>query len=151
MSAIETKLEKAIISYLSEIPALSGVAFYEGHGEDDVDSFPRLIVTCAKAGGDAVGSGIYQCDLSIQGVHESFEASALSEIKDAALLALCEDSIPAIKSALNAPDSGPDSRAVKQFALSGIVFTGSDEGRDTERNLHGFILTYSAWCASLAS
>lgn len=140
IESIETKTEKAIIVYLSSLAGTSGAVPYEGHGSEDMDSFPRYIVTFAKSGGDLVGSGIFQLEGSIQGIDETFETARLSALKDAIAEALCEDSIPTIKEAVNA----------NGFALSGIVFTGSDEGRDTEKNLHGFILSYTVWASLTA-
>lgn len=137
---VEIKTEKKIIAYLDSLEAMAGTFPYEGHGEEEMESFPRYIVTVAKSGGDLVGSGIYQLEMSIQGIAETYDAPRLATIKSAIIEALCLDSIAAIKAFVNADG----------YALSGIVFTGSDEGRDTEKNLSGFIVTYNVWAALTA-
>jgi len=143
MSAIETKTERAINAFISSIAALAGASFHSGHEDEDLDSLPRIITTCSR--GEEPALGLFKCDLSIQGIDEVGNRDRLREMQRAISDALCEDEIPTVKAFVNAPESGPDNRAVKGFALSGLMFNDSAEGRDTDKNLQGFILTYSAW------
>lgn len=151
MSLLTIRFERSLVSYLQgEIP---GLAIHPGHSNDDQTALPRMIVTVSSGGGDLVrGAGVDQLEVEIQliiatGGAGVSEAGAdldplvtLAKISDAVRGSLQESELPAVAASLSSDPT---------LAFSGMEYAGHKEGRDTERSLHGVVMSYRAWVGLL--
>lgn len=147
------KLEVALVEYLRPQDGFAGLRFFPGHDTIDVKALPRCVITCGEGGGDLAYAGIDQITAEILLLTRATEspdyaalARALGPYVTCIREYLCEDGLPALLVALNKPESGPDTREVKGFGVSGLEFVGQGEGRDETNNLMGVKLVYTGWC-----
>lgn len=152
MSILTTKIEEALAGYLQS--DLVGVPIYLGHSSADVTSFPRVVVTAKSSGGGLAYAGIDEIEIEISivtiagddGVTPD-QIAAINTISDSIRYTLSLPRLPALLSALNPPAIGSDTRPVKGLLVSGLVYEGASEGRDSERALHGILLAFRAWAS----
>ena len=132
---------------------MPGISIHRGHSSEEVDTSPRVIATITSGSGTLLrGAGVDELELSIQILTSAAPSSdpgdpiqVLATISDDIRAALDLDNLATLKSALNKPSTGPDTRLVQGFGLTGLEYAGHKEGRDPERALHGIILSYLAW------
>jgi len=133
------------------IQLLEGVATSE-EGElklpEQFDSlqFPAVIIGCTRAHPHDMGNGYYVCEVTVMTVTQLDETEAPRRHDDrVGFISACflnqvddadpdRESLDIVAAALNAPGSGEDSRAVKNFHCFGIAGI-DEEGSEAQRRV----------------
>jgi hypothetical protein len=115
-----------------------GVTWYPGHSAAKMDDpLPRVIVTCAQAGGLVSYAGYDDAMVEVLSLSVGDDPFGQARRHAALRAILTQTNLDAIKAAVNAPLAGPDLRAVTGFGLDALRFVDQMEGRDKESNQHG--------------
>ena len=114
-----------------------GVTWYPGHcGVDMKDILPRVVVTCAQAGGDISYAGYDACSVEVMGYSIGDDAVGQATLHKGLRASLTESMLIAMQAVLNKP-AGGDARAVQGFGLDALRFVNQIEARDEKDNVHG--------------
>ena len=119
----------------------ANLTWYPGHCAVDMTAVPRCVVTCAQLGGDISYAGFDAGDVEVLHLSKSDDPIAHGVRHQALRDLLQQGQLWAIQAVVNAPESGPDTRAVQGFGLDALEFKGQLEGRDEKTSQHGSKLT----------
>ena len=119
-----------------------GATWFLGHGNTDLNTLPRIIVTVAQAGGDLSYAGNDLHQVEIVSVSGGNDLTGHARLK--ALRAITQqDQVPVIVEAIS-PPVGTDERIIQGIGLDGLEYVDQVEGRDEKKNQHGARLNLNA-------
>lgn len=128
---------RVLASWVGDQDPFSGVTWYPGHCAVDMAGIPRIVITCAQAGGPVSYAGYDDCMVEVVSMSEADDPIGQGTRHRALRDILTQGQLWAIQSVVNAPSAGPDTRAVQGFGLDALMFRDQIEGRDKETNQHG--------------
>jgi hypothetical protein len=138
--SIERELESRMVTYLKTFSELSVFQIVPAHNTDERPL--TYISFMAKA----IGGGL--CYAGI----EEIDATALVVTRaDDEAITIHDTAVRTLRAILSRPQMETVKTALNDssFSLSSIAYMGSDEARDSEKNLHGTSMKFSAVAALL--
>jgi hypothetical protein len=136
--AVKQRCEKAFASFLNSqrtpgTPLFSAKGIYIGQDNETIE-LPCVVVKCDKAEEHIPLTGYFVATLEIM-VFSSIDESNANDLQEQIVGQIQSALFPMtdVRSVLNAPTDGPDTRAVRDFRVHGY-FCQEESGRVTERH-----------------
>ena len=138
--SIERELENRLVTYLVTFTELSAFTVVSAHSSAE-RPLTYIAVGAKAAGGPLAYAGIEEIESTVLVITRA----------DDQAITVHDATVKVLRAILSRPQMATVKAAVNDtaFALTSISYTGSDEARDSEKNLHGTSLHFTALAALL--